>query len=125
MNIGGILKMKYNVKIIEVGSNVNDMLQTGLLILFNKNAPGDLRPFCVITEENKQDGQLDVGDVVTIVDIAYTITSIGEVVNENLYSLGHVTLCFDGAVEAKLPGHIHLTPDFESDLSQSGKITIK
>ena len=116
--------MKYKVDIIEVGSNVDAMLQNGLIILFNQSAPQDLRPFCVITEENKQEGQINVGDTVTIADHTYTITAIGEVANENLYSIGHVSLCFDGARVATLPGHIHLTPNFESDLSSLGKITI-
>lgn len=116
--------MKYNVDIVEVGPNVDDMLQTGLLILFNQKAPEDLKPFCVITEENKQHGQIEVGDIITIGDRSYTITAIGNVANENLYNLGHISLCFDGAEVAKLPGHVHLTPDFESDLT-TGKITIK
>lgn len=117
--------MKYNVDIAELGSNFEDMLQSGLLILFNNTAPDDLKPFCVITEENTEEGKVEVGDEVTIVDRTYTVTAIGDVANENLYSLGHVSLCFDGAEEAKLPGHIHLTPDFESDLSNLGKIIIK
>ncbi|MEK4303319.1 PTS glucitol/sorbitol transporter subunit IIA [Oceanobacillus sp. FSL K6-0251] len=117
--------MKYNVNIVEVGSNVEDMLKTGLLILFNQSAPEDLKPFCVVTEENKQDGQVESDDVVTIANRKYKVTSVGDVANENLYLLGHVSLCFDGAKEAQLPGHIHLTPGFESDLSNLGKITIK
>ncbi|MEK4439548.1 MULTISPECIES: PTS glucitol/sorbitol transporter subunit IIA [Niallia] len=116
--------MKYEVDIVEIGANVDAMLQSGLLILFNQDAPKDLRPYCVITEGNKLDGQIKLGDKMTIVDRAYTITAVGEVANENLYSIGHVSLCFDGAEEAELPGHIHLTPNFESDLSFLGKITI-
>ncbi|MCG5102515.1 PTS glucitol/sorbitol transporter subunit IIA [Oceanobacillus alkalisoli] len=117
--------MKYNVEIIEIGANVDEMLQAGLLILFNQSAPQDLRAYCVITEENQEEGLIEVGDSVKIIDQIYTITAVGAVVSENLYSLGHVSLCFDNAKEAKLPGHIHLTPSFKSDLSQPGNITIK
>lgn len=117
--------LKYNVNIVEVGSNVDDMLKTGLLILFNQSAPEDLKPFCVVTKENKLNGHVESGDVVTIADRTYEVTAVGDVANENLYSLGHASLCFDGAKEAQLPGHIHLTPNFESDLSNLGEITIK
>ncbi len=120
-----VIYLKYNVNIVEVGSNVEDMLKTGLLILFNQSAPEDLKPFCVVTEENKHDGQVESGDVVSIVGCTYKVTAVGNIVNENLYSLGHASLCFDGAKKAQLPGHIHLTPGFESDLSNLGEITIK
>jgi len=117
--------VKYTAEIREVGSNVEAMLQDGLLILFNESAPADLRPFCVVTASNEETGEVKVGDELTISDRTYTITAVGNVANENLYSLGHVTLCFDGAEEPQLPGHIHLTPNFESDLSKEGKITIR
>lgn len=122
--MGVICNMKYSVKILEVGKNVYDMVNNGLLILFNNEAPEDLKPFCVITDRNKHEGEIKIGDQLTVNNKTYSITALGSVANENLYSLGHVTLCFDGAKEAKLPGHIHLTPDFESDLTENSKIVI-
>lgn len=117
--------MKYSVSILEVGEYVNTMLQTGILILFNQSAPDDLRSYCVITDDNQFDGPVGIDDILMIGDHSYTITAIGELANENLYTLGHVTLCFDGAEYPKLPGHIHLKPHFHSSLSKSGNIIIK
>lgn len=117
--------MKYKADIIEVGANVKDMLQTGLVILFNKNAPDDLRSYCLITEDNQELGEVIEGDTLRIEDCYYTITAVGEKANENLYSLGHVSLCFDGAEKPQLPGHIHLTPEFKNDLTKVGSISIK
>lgn len=117
--------MKYSASILEVGENVNSMLQSGLLILFNQSAPAELRSYCVITDDNHLVGQVEKGDTFMIVEHSYIITAIGELANENLYSLGHVSLCFDGADKPKLPGYIHLKPRFQSTLSISGKIMIK
>jgi len=117
--------MKYKADIIEIGSNVKDMLQTGLIILFNKNAPEDLKSYCLITENNNENGKVIQGDTLVIEDYDYTITAVGENANENLYSLGHVSLCFDGAEEPNLPGHIHLMPEFKNDLSSVKSIIIK
>lgn len=117
--------MKYIANIVDIGSNVKDMLQDGLLILFDETAPEDLKPYCVITAGNNDSKEIKIGDQLTISDYTYQITAIGMVANENLSELGHVTLCFDGADEAQLPGHIHVTPGFKSNLSKEGKIYIK
>src|SRR5690625_3913782 len=101
------------------------MLQEGLIILFNESAPEDLKSFCITTSDNELKGEVKTGDSLTIADYTYKVTAIGNLVNENLYSLGHVTLCFDGANEPQLPGHIHLTPNFQSDLTNPGKIIVK
>jgi len=117
--------MKYKVNVIEVGSNVNDMLQTGLLILFNKKAPEDLKPYCLITEDNTKTGEIEQGDTLIMGNYNYTITAVGEQANTNLYSLGHVSLCFDSAQEPNLPGHIHLSPEFKNNLTDIKKIVIE
>lgn len=117
--------MKYSVRILEVGKNAYDMMENNMIILFNQNAPEDLKPFCVITDHNKYEGKIEIGDRLTINDQKYSITAIGRVANENLYNLGHVTLCFDGAKKPKLPGHIHLTPGFTSDLIENETIKIE
>ena len=117
--------MKDKAEVIEVGSGVYDMLQTGLIILFNKKAPEDLKPYCLVTEDNIEQGEIKQGDTLIIEKYCYTITAVGGQANENLYSLGHVSLCFDGSKEPNLPGHIHLSPTFKNDLSNIESIVIK
>jgi len=116
--------VKYKVDVLEIGSNVKDMLQTGLVILFNKSAPNDLKSYCLITQDNEKRGKVKLGDTLSMDNKTYTVTAIGEKANENLYSLGHVSLCFDGLETAKLPGHIHLSPDFYNDITNIKTITI-
>lgn len=117
--------LKYNVDILQLGPEVYAMLQNQMLILFNKNAPAELRDYCVITGESELKGPLEVGDKIKIEDKTFTVTAIGDAVNENLHSMGHVTLNFDGQKEPKLPGQIHLSPVFDGNLLGKGKITIK
>lgn len=117
--------MKYKVEVIEVGSGASDMLQTGLVILFNKKAPEDLKPYCLITEDNTEKGEIERGDTLIIGKHNYTITAVGEQANTNLYSLGHVSLCFDGSKEPNLPGHIHLSPEFKNNLTKIKNIVIE
>jgi len=116
--------VKYETKVLEIGSNAKDMLQTGLLILFNNSAPKDLKPYCLITQENRHEGKVKPGDTLAINKQDYIITAIGENANENLYDLGHVSLCFDGSETAKLPGHMHLTPYLSNDLMSIETIKI-
>lgn len=117
--------MKYKVDIIQIGSEAHLMIEDRTLILFNDSAPESLKPYCIITDKNKMQGQVKAGDTVTIGNKSYKVTVIGNVANKNLYELGHVTLCFDGAKESLLPGNIHLTPDFEGSLPNEGQIRIE
>lgn len=117
--------MKYKVDILQIGSEAKVMVADQTLILFNESAPEELKSYCVITDKNETEGEVKVGDTFIIDNKTYTITTVGDVANENLYTLGHVTLSFDGAKEAKLPGHIHLTPNFEGDLCDKRKIMIE
>ena len=41
----------------------------------------------------------------------YRVTAVGGVATANLKQLGHITLKFDGAATAELPGMVHLNGD--------------
>lgn len=78
----------YKVKVTEIGSFVEELLNEKMVVLFGPTAPAELR---------------DIGDQV------YTIKEFGEAANENMGGLGHLTIAFDGEREL-LPGTVLVTP---------------
>lgn len=116
---------KYKVEIKEIGESAEVMLETQQIILFNEQAPKELKEFCVITDSQPVQSKIQPGDTLSFEDLLFTITAVGDVANDNLNTLGHVTLCFDGATESKLPGHIHLDRNLDSFNSIKNMIEIK
>jgi PTS system glucitol/sorbitol-specific IIA component len=55
---------------------------------------------------NAVDGTLAAGQTLVIDDVAYEITAVGSLAQKNLESLGHLTIVFNEATEAGLPGSI-------------------
>jgi len=116
--------MKYKANIIKIGNNAKTMLENKTIILFNQNAPDELKDYCVVTEDTPVRKEIQEGDRLNIFKENYTISSIGEVANQNLHELGHVSLCFDGAKEPKLPGNIHLNTEFKGNILNNTEIFI-
>ena len=57
--------------------------------------------------------------------ISYKITAVGDYASHNLRTLGHVTLKFDGADKAHLPGYLHLEGKTPSEIRVGGKLIIE
>ena len=55
----------------------------------------------------------------------YKITALGNIAEKNLESLGHVTIVFDGATEASLPGSIYVKGSSVPKLSIGSEILIR
>lgn len=98
----------YRTQITKIGSEANNALQIGTMILFKQNLNTELEVYCFSHLPNTLKTLLKVGDILHLSDEQYPITAIGEVANQNLKELGHITLHFDGSLEASLPGNIHL-----------------
>jgi len=47
--------------------------------------------------------------------LATALTAVGSNALDNFRSLGHITIYFDGAEEAKLPGTVHLLGHLPAD----------
>lgn len=101
-------KTIYSTVVTELGESVNEFLDQGMLIMFKENAPQELAEFCILHSENDLREDVQPGDVLTIGENSFRITAVGDAVNENLANLGHITLNFDGAEEAELPGTLSL-----------------
>ncbi|WP_431802345.1 PTS glucitol/sorbitol transporter subunit IIA [Halobacillus andaensis] len=79
-----------------------------MIILFKQGAPAELEEFSVSHEINQLKEDIQVKDTLKINDHEYKITGVGNAVNKNLDSLGHITLKFDGSQEPELPGTLYL-----------------
>ncbi|HEM8072130.1 TPA: PTS fructose transporter subunit IIA, partial [Klebsiella aerogenes] len=54
----------------------------------------------------------------------YRITAVGSVATANLKRLGHITLSFDNAAQAELPGMVHLAGSSPKIISEGDQISI-
>lgn len=98
----------YTTSITALGSQVAEFLDQRMIILFQENVPAELADYCVLHDGNHLEGEIQVADILRINDETYQITAVGEAVNQNLGSLGHITLSFDGSRAAELPGTLYL-----------------
>ena len=77
-----------------------------MFILFGDNAPDTLKEFCYTMSVNPVNGTLSSGQKLIIDDVSYEITAVGSLAQKNLEALGHLTIVFNEATEAGLPGSI-------------------
>lgn len=96
----------YENKVVELGNRVEAFMDEGMFIIFGENAPDTLKDFCYTTKVTPVDGTLQAGQKLIIDDISYEITAVGSLAQKNLEMLGHLTIVFNEAVEAGLPGSI-------------------
>lgn len=102
----------YTTKIVEIGPLVEDFAEEFLLILFGPEAMAELRDICAIHESTDTPKTvIQKGGRLTIGDQEYHILEVGEEVNPNFESLGHISIYFrDGENNEILPGAILVEP---------------
>ncbi|MFS2222834.1 PTS glucitol/sorbitol transporter subunit IIA [Pantoea sp. B65] len=98
----------YQLRVSYVGQYVADYLRENKLILFAAPVPQDIADYCVVHQPGELSGALLPGQTLNINQHIYRITAVGNVATANLKELGHITLNFDGAIEAEFPGMVHL-----------------
>ncbi|MGB3160485.1 PTS glucitol/sorbitol transporter subunit IIA [Carnobacterium sp.] len=84
-----------------------------IIILFGEQATEDLRSVSIIQsfKENQSRVELEPGKSVFFDDQEYTILEVGSLANENLNTIGHVTLDFSEVPEEdRLANGLYLTP---------------
>ena len=99
----------YQTEIKEIGPEVPEFLDMGLLITFAVGAPPELAEMSVLHEPgHKRDKAPEPGDVLAIGPLEFRITAVGEKAWKNVLDLGHAVFVFNGATEVELPGQIYL-----------------
>jgi PTS system glucitol/sorbitol-specific IIA component len=99
-------------KVISIGGDVQELLDGGVLIMFNPNAPQELKDVAVLHE--KQSDELDVlheGGTISFGEQVFQIDFVGKEANKNFNNLGHLSVYFNNTDEDmdKLPGSIFVS----------------
>lgn len=102
------MKTIYENKVKSIGSLADSFLEEKMLILFGTEAPQELKDFCYNIDVVNADGEIKVGQNLYINHEKFEITSVGQIVQQNLTTLGHITLRFDGSTTPELPGTLYL-----------------
>ncbi len=109
----------YLTEVTEIGPEVAEFLESGLLILFQAGAPPELAEIAVLHEPiSRRDDPPEAGDVLAIGSREFRITAVGSKAWQNIQELGHAVFKFTGSEEAELPGEIHLEEQGAEDLGE-------
>ena len=81
----------YQVTIKGKGAMVDAFREEGIFVTFGDNAPDTLKDFCYSIDVNPVDGEVTPGCKLVIDGKEFKIVKVGEVANENLKNLGHIT----------------------------------
>ncbi len=99
----------YLTEVKEIGPEVPEFLEAGLMILFEAGAPPELAEIAVLHDPaTRREEPPEPGDVLEIEGHEFRITAVGYKAWQNVRELGHAVFKFDGAPEPELPGQIHL-----------------
>jgi PTS system glucitol/sorbitol-specific IIA component len=111
------LETIYLTEVTEIGPEVAEFFEAGLLILFQAGAPPELAEMSVLHEpvSGPREDPPEPGDVVAFGERELRVTAVGEKAWKNIQDLGHAVFKFNGAEEVELPGEIYLEQtDLES-----------
>jgi PTS system glucitol/sorbitol-specific IIA component len=113
------MELIYQSEIKEIGPEVPEFLDMGLLITFAVGAPPELAEMSVLHEPgHRREEAPEPGDVLAIGPLEFRITAIGEKAWKNVMDLGHAVFAFNGATEVELPGQIYVESQGAELLSQ-------
>ena len=98
----------YQTTITRIGQSAADALSDQMLITFREGAPADIEAYCFIHNHGELAGALQPGAELQLGELRYPVTAVGEVAEQNLRELGHITLRFDGHRQAEFPGTVHV-----------------
>ena len=101
----------YKTVISEVGPEVRELLEGGVLILYADGAPPELAEVSVLhraelahAEAPRAGSQLRIGEVSALV------TAVGPTAWNKVHEMGHVVINFNGSSAAERPGEICVHP---------------
>lgn len=109
----------YLTEVTEIGPEVEEFLEAGLMILFEAGAPPELAEIAVLHQPISRREEPPVpGDLLAVGDLEFRITAIGYKAWQNVLDLGHAVFKFEGLGEEELPGEIHVEGAGHEGLSE-------
>ena len=100
-------KLKFQTKVLFLGELTQEFVDEDILVFFGKDVPEELHDHAIVHETMKPlEGTMEVGDAIRIGDQEYPVLAIGTVVNDNLRSMGHLVIKFNGRTEPEMEGDV-------------------
>lgn len=110
----------YLTEVTKIGPEVEEMLEAGILILFEDGAPPELAEMSVLHKcSEKREEPPEPGDVLAVGSKEFLITAVGDKAWKNILELGHASFKFDGAEEPELPGQICVEQEGSEEILES------
>ena len=102
----------YRTVITQVGPDVADLIDGGMLILFADGSPPELAEVSVLhrVAEGPTPTPPPIGATIAIGSVTAELTAIGDYAWNKIGDMGHVVINFDGATKAGRPGEINASP---------------
>ena len=103
-------KKYYSTKIVGIGGEVAKFTSlVKMLVIFDDSMVlPELREFSVLHSGNKLTDVIKPGDILKLADSEFKILNVGNEVNNNIRSLGHIVIKFNDDREDLLEGSIHV-----------------
>jgi glucitol/sorbitol PTS system EIIA component len=98
--------VRYAAVVVSVGEFAEQFFDAGIIVFFGEGVPEELADFAVVHRPTVPDGGLTPGDRITIGGEEMTVLAVGDVADENLVNLGHLSLKRNGERQAALPGDV-------------------
>jgi PTS system glucitol/sorbitol-specific IIA component len=101
----------YKTVISEVGHEVRDLLEGGVLILYAHGAPPELAEVSVLHRAEQVHAEAPrAGSQLRIGEVSALVTAVGPTAWNKVNELGHVVINFNGSSAAERPGEICAQP---------------
>lgn len=97
---------RFLAEVVSVGELAGQFFDAGIVVLFGEGVPEELADFAVVHRPSVNAGGLAVGDRIHLGDEVVAVLAVGDVADENLVNLGHLSLKRNGEHEAALPGDV-------------------
>ena len=103
-------KKYYTTKIVGIGGEVAKFTSlVKMLVIFDDSMVlPELRDFSVLHSGNKLTDVIKPGDILQIAESKFKILRVGNEVNNNIKSLGHIVIKFNDDKEELLEGSVHV-----------------
>lgn len=116
----------YLTEVTNLGPEVPDFLEAGLLITFAEGAPSELAEISVLHKPSaSREAPPEPGDVLHVGEHEFRITAVGEKAWKNVLDLGHAVFKFCGESETELPGEIYVEESGSVNLLQEIRTGVK
>ncbi len=115
---------KYDVTVSGVGETAAAFAAEGILVFFGPDAPEELHEFAIITDLGSLHGEVEAGDRLVVGADSFPIVGVGSVANENLASLGHLVVKFNGLAETELPGDVSVVAQPAPEIEPGVRVAI-